>query len=425
MNPLKILIVSRTPWNNSNSFGNTFTNLFGGMKGVEIYNVCCQGGVPDNDIVVRTWQMTDKNVLKSFFSTTHVGQEVNSNAGMSVSEAPDASYKFTRKRRTIFYLAREAFWKIGRWKNRGLDEFVKSIAPDLLYLPIYKSGYMCDVQEYIIKLAGCPVVGHITDDVYSYTAPFFKEPLNHLYTSRLRHKIRRLISRCAYLEVFAKKMVDEYSATFGKSVFLIGKGISAEALKPNTYWKPDGVTTFVFTGNYGGERGSQLLTLAEQIKASYEPGKAVLDIYSPSSPDIELDKRLEATGCVRLRGGLKFDALTKVQREADVLVHVEGFSTSSIAQTRLSFSTKLIDYMVAQRPILAIGPSCINSIEVLRDNHLALVASSGSEVKDCIDELQSVDFNPLSLISRTTDYLKAERLITHIQREIYGRLSSL
>ena len=51
MNTIKVLIVSRTPWNNSNSFGNTFSNLFGGMSGVKIYNICCQPGSIENDIV--------------------------------------------------------------------------------------------------------------------------------------------------------------------------------------------------------------------------------------------------------------------------------------------------------------------------------------------------------------------------------------
>ena len=48
---IRILIVSRTPWDDSNSFGNTFSNLFGGMEGVEIYNICCQTGDNNNNIV--------------------------------------------------------------------------------------------------------------------------------------------------------------------------------------------------------------------------------------------------------------------------------------------------------------------------------------------------------------------------------------
>ena len=63
---MKILIISRTPWNNSNSFGNTFSNIFGGMQGVEIFNICCQGGAIDNNIVIKTLQISEISLIRSF-----------------------------------------------------------------------------------------------------------------------------------------------------------------------------------------------------------------------------------------------------------------------------------------------------------------------------------------------------------------------
>jgi hypothetical protein len=65
---MKILIVSRTTWDDSNSFGNTFSNLFGGMKDVEIYNIACRNGVSNNAVAAEELQMTDKSVLKSILN---------------------------------------------------------------------------------------------------------------------------------------------------------------------------------------------------------------------------------------------------------------------------------------------------------------------------------------------------------------------
>ena len=62
---MRILIISRTSWDNSNSFGNTFSNIFGGIKDLEIYNVCSQEGDNINSIVQCTYQMTDRSVLES------------------------------------------------------------------------------------------------------------------------------------------------------------------------------------------------------------------------------------------------------------------------------------------------------------------------------------------------------------------------
>ena len=47
---MKVLIISRTTWDNANSFGNTFSNLFEGMKDVEIYSIACRNGISNNSI---------------------------------------------------------------------------------------------------------------------------------------------------------------------------------------------------------------------------------------------------------------------------------------------------------------------------------------------------------------------------------------
>ena len=69
---------------------------------------------------------------------------------------------------------------------------------------------------------------------------------------------------------------------------------------------------------------------------------------------------------VKLYKGVDSVQVYKIQKNANFLIHVEGFSKKAIAETRMSFSTKLIDYMSTMKPIIAIGPSNINSIEVLK-----------------------------------------------------------
>ena len=74
---MRLLIISRTPWNDSNSFGNTFSNLFSGMEDMEIFHICCQSGASDNQLTVRSFQMTEESVLKSIFGRP-AGKEIHS-----------------------------------------------------------------------------------------------------------------------------------------------------------------------------------------------------------------------------------------------------------------------------------------------------------------------------------------------------------
>lgn len=62
---MKVLIISRTPWNLDNSFGNTFTNLFENIGEMEIYHICCQGGETKGSLARKTFQITERQILKN------------------------------------------------------------------------------------------------------------------------------------------------------------------------------------------------------------------------------------------------------------------------------------------------------------------------------------------------------------------------
>ena len=62
---MRILVISATPWSNGNSFGSTFSNFFDGMENIEIANIYCRSGQPDNTIVSRCFQLTAVNLLQN------------------------------------------------------------------------------------------------------------------------------------------------------------------------------------------------------------------------------------------------------------------------------------------------------------------------------------------------------------------------
>lgn len=417
---MRLLIVSRTPWDNNNSFGNTFSNLFEGMADVEIYNICCQSGYNNNHVVRQAYQMTDTSVIKSIYGNQS-GQIIGRDAEVSLPDELES--KLPHKRITLFYICRDIIWKLGRWKSDGLDKFIDSVKPDIIYLPLYRSGYMIDVQEHVIRRAGVPVVAHITDDIYNYAPGKLSNPLKTLYQAYLRKGIRNIISKIAYGEVFAENMADEYEKEFNKPFYLIGKGIDIDKIEPNNEWVKTDKIHFVYTGNYGGERGKQLILLAQAIKNELinNGREACLDIYSTTKAEKATDDALSAIGCVNLCGGVNGEKLRHIQRRADYLVHVEGFSKKAIYETRLSFSTKIIDYLLAQRPIIAIGPAEVNSIKVLAKNGLATVACNSKDVAAIVRNARSTTYTP----HRTMNYLTGERDIKKIQSDIKSRLSYL
>ncbi len=424
---MRILIISRTPWNNSNSFGNTFSNLFEGMADVEIFNICCQNGEMHNQVVKSAFQMTDKSVLHSIYKRKSktgwlMTQKVENSENKLNQQLATETVK---KRRLIFFMMRDWIWKLGRWKkSKALNDFLKEVKPDMVYLPIYASPYMCDVQQFIVETLGVPVVGHISDDVYGCPANAFL--LSKWYRTKLRKKLKKIINTCSYLEVFAKNMQEEYSRIFNKPCYLIGKGVQIDDIiniKPRI---PQAQPLhFVYTGNIGDDRYKSLADIGKAINEAFGRDKAILDIYSATPLTKEMEEAICQYVCVKFHGQISKEEVVRVQQESDFLVHVEGFSPTAIFSAKMSFSTKIIDYMMTGKPLLAYGPLEVNSIQVLKENKVGLTATSQEELSVVFARLVEDNMDYQQLTDFTKQYLLKYRNIKKIQSDIFGRMKEL
>lgn len=391
------------------------------MQGVEIYNICCQAGQVNNQVVCKAFQMTDKAVLKSIYKPRiQTGWAISSTQENAVTKALESRIKVKRKL-SLHLILRDWVWKLGHWKkNKAFNLFLEQIKPDVIYLPIYSARYMCDVQNYIIDKLKVPVIGHITDDVYSYRKSEFLGM--RWYRFLLRKKLKKLIGRCEYLEVFAENMKTEYEEIFKKPCYLIGKGVDDFSLNnwQNSFEYKDKYK-FVYTGNISKDRFETLLLLGKAL----ETKQGVLEIYSATILTPKQKTAMSKISTIIFKGKIGKEELKKVQKQADFLVHVEGFSKRAIEDTKMSFSTKIIDYMQTGKPILAIGDDKINSIAVLKSNKIAVVIAQKEELGETVFKLlnNNLDINSMQL--RVFEYLQEKRNIKKIQLEMLGRLKGL
>lgn len=415
---MRILIISQTPWNTSNSFGNTFSNLFTGLDGVEIYHICCKHGPTKGSPARATFQMTDRSVMHSILRRrSGVGWLADAQGDCKDNVAVSGAIE--KKRPPVAFYIRDLIWTLGAWrKDAALRTFLDEAKPDVIYLPLYSSCYMCDVQQYIVDALSVPVVGHISDDLFA-VSPDSPLLVRH-YAHRVAKKLRRLIERCSYLEVFAENMQRQYAEIFHKPVYLIGKGVDLRDIPKTPHPNAQHEKHFIYTGNIGTERWRSLLLIGKALN-----GQAVLDIYSATVLTDEMKADFAQCSAIRFHGAVSADAIPGIQKNGDALVHVEGFSPAAIAATRMSFSTKLIDYMMAGKPIFAVGDQEINSIAVLKKYGLAVVATSVDEIKARVNEFLSGGINMEQLGANVAEYLVNYRDIRKIQKGMHERMRGL
>lgn len=383
---IRVLAISRAPWRNDNSIGNTFTDFFKDFSDVEFYSLCMREQPPQNDIAKRHFFISEKQMFRRLLGKkTVVGSEI------SVESMDDESekclYNIAKKHpNTLLMIAREWLWSIGGWKNNNLEQYIKEVAPDIVFFPVFGCYYPHKVLHYIHSLCGAKIVLFHADDNYTLKQ-FSVSPFYWLYRFGLRKWVRRTtrISDLQYCISGVQK--EDYDKAFGckcKLLTKFGDFSGDPPLKLNF----DEPLQLVFTGNININRWKSLAIIVRVLERINQGGlKAQLRIYTSTPITKAMAKALCVEGNSYLMGSVPSNEIARIQSEADILVHTEGMDLKNRLTVRQSFSTKIVDYFKAARPIVAVGSKDVASIKYLIDHKCAIVSD---DEQDLYEKLRSV-----------------------------------
>lgn len=413
---LKILVVSNTPWRMDNSFGNTFNAYFGGMEEVEIANIYCRAGKPDASApIARAFQITEASLIQNI-------KEPSAPSGREVFDreesAPIESVVFNaaRKRRwQILFWGRDLIWKIGRWGSSELVEFVDSFDPDLLFLPVYYSNYLCDIDSWAIKHCEVPVFANISDDIYTLKQSR-KSPLYWIDRLLKRRKIKKIADSCEVLYVISEVQQADYRSRFNTEVKVLRKGFDFRAIESPATASAHETLHILYTGNIGSGRWRSLGDVADAVSELNDEGiRALFDVYTPTPLTSKMYAAFDGRRGVTICGPVSSAEVAKIQEDADVLVHVESFVKADKCAVRHSISTKIPDYLRRGKCILAYGPDDVASVEYLKRGNSALVAASREELRRTLTSLVDGDVDMGALGKRAYAFARANHNKANIQ----------
>ena len=144
----------------------------------------------------------------------------------------------------------------------------------------------------------------------------------------------------------------------------------------------------VFTGNIGTNRWKSLAIIAEALEQINQNGvRAQLRIYTATPLTAKMEKALKKGDSSFIMGSVPANEVPKIQEAADILVHVEALDLKNRLAVRQSFSTKLVDYFKAARPILAVGLREVASIDHLIRDDCALTGETVEEVRSALESV--------------------------------------
>jgi hypothetical protein len=371
---LKVLVISNSEWDDSASFGNTFTNLFSGVEDVELANIFCREGTPCTDVCRAFLKISERTILSGDSARTVQAQR----AERPAVQGPPSFFK--KHRWTVFFWARELIWATKRWKCEALDKFVKEFAPDVILLMIYPYSYINRLALYISKKFGIPMVAHVSDDDYSLKqrswSPLYW--INRLYQRRW---IKKAVQNSRALYCMTEMQMEEYARYFTTPTRQLVKGVpSSEEVAHKTPGMP---RRLIYAGNLGDGRWQNLLALARAIeRVNGGETLATMQVFTPTPLPQRAIKAFAKCPSTVLSGKIPYAEVVRLQSEADVLVHVESFVKKYALRVRHSFSTKLVDYFARRRCVLAVGPRDVASMDYLVRHDCAVVATSVKEIEE-------------------------------------------
>ncbi|MBQ3020232.1 MAG: glycosyltransferase [Clostridia bacterium] len=388
---MRILVVTDVLWRDDNGVGNSYSNIFKNFPDAEIANICCQQGVSNNRISSKCFQISEISILRNLKSATNPSGAVEKET-IEVSEKGKKSnlFSFIKKSRLqIFFWLRNCIWKFGRWKSVELKKFIDDFQPDLIFAQLQDKMYLNNLVSYVQHYTGKPLCLYAWDDVYSLKQ-FSLSPLFWIDRFMQRRSIRKVVKQSQILYTISEAQKMEYAKSLKVRTELLYKGYLFED-EPQFNDKPEDtakVLRILYTGNLYSGRYITLHHVCEALKKINLGGKkAKLFIYSATNLSEKQIARLNVEGSSYFMGKISEQEVQKLQKDADILLHLEPFSLKGSLLCRLSFSTKLVDYFYNAKCIFAVGHKRCSSMQYLKKFNAAVVTEDIDEIEQKLREL--------------------------------------
>lgn len=382
---MRVLVITRAPWRNDNNTGNTMTNLFSNMKDIEFYNLYFRDQLPKNDIVLKSFAISEGQLVRNLLKKTPVGQEVCEQDTI-LQNQEDGIYKSAKKVGTTFLaFIRDVLWSVGKWKSGNFKKFLEENKPDVIFMPVFNCFYPHKILRFVKKQTSAKIILFHADDNYTLKQ-FSLSPIYWLYRLNLRKWVRKSVEISDVNYAISNIQKEEYEKAFNKPVKLLTKGLNFDET-PNYKTEYNQPLQLVFTGNIGVNRWCSLAVIADALKEiNADTVKAEMKIYTATPITEKIDKALNIENASKIMGFVESEKVAEIQSAADILIHVEAMDLKNKLLVRQSFSTKLVDYFKSARPILAVGPKDVASIDHLIRNDCAIVADNKQELVEKLTE---------------------------------------
>ena len=390
MNNKKILVMSMSAWN-SRVGSDTWATLMGQYDPKNIANICLREEKPDSCAAGAYFAISENRVIKSVFKrNTKTGYVVETEGEdeahrLDLEKHNERYKRMSKKRSYSKLLAREIIWKLGKWKTKELCDFIDSFKPDVVLF--FMDGYIHfnRLCRFVIERTGAKAIGFFVDDNFTYKQS--KGLGFKVFRWLQRRSLKKLAKKTDAFWAITQMTKEEADKTFGIDCTVVTKPLRViPTYSPKECSDP---IKILYTGNLQIGRDRSLLKVVKALEEiNKDKVKFEIDVYTKTVLSEEMARALDCGYC-HIHEPVPQAEVFKLQTEADILLFLEDVDGKDAHTARLSFSTKITDYLSASKCILAIGCLETAPMRYFVDNGAAIVATTVEEIRARLAEIEN------------------------------------
>lgn len=383
----KILVITVSSWNRRVG-SNTWSTLLQQYGSENVANICIRDEIPDNPVCSRYFNISENRVLKSIIKRNiKTGKETapsleSAEINEDLSEHNERYKKMKKKRRYSMLMAREIIWKAGKWRTSELDEFLDSFNPDIILHSMEGYIHLNRIILYAIKRTGAAAIGYVWDDNFTYKQS--KRIGYKIYRFFQRKSLKKLASQTQEFFAISDMTKREADAFFGINCKILTKPLNS--IPCVEYERIEKPINILYTGNLNIGRDQSLLKLTKVVGEKFKE-EFVIDVYTQTELSEDKKKLIEESGVCTIHAPIPQSEVLEKQKKADMLLFLEDIDGPNAHTARLSFSTKITDYLSSGKCILAIGCPDTAPMQYFIENNTAIVAASEVEIALKLEEI--------------------------------------
>jgi len=367
----KVLVIAANPFSDINNNGKTLKSIFNAFQKeslCELYFRPQDNVIADGNFADSYYAVSDMDIIRSMVKLSNkCGGVQTFEKKQSEAVVKDKTYQwFLHGNMKNIKWLRKLMWRTRRWDTQEYREWYRGCKPDIVFALLGGPSTAYTIAQEIINELNIPLAVYFTDD-------YIINPIRKNWQDRKKYKkdekeFRTIINNASIHYTISELMSQKYSDFFGKQFDCIMNSVDVYPFEPMAVTEDK--STIAYFGGLNLNRWKMISRLSK-----LSDGKARVIVYTGQEITEEIDASFKNAG-VELGGFLKGDEVRKKMLESNMLLHIESDDEYYRALTCLSVSTKIPEYMMSSRPIIAFGPKEIASIRLVSDNDLALVISS-------------------------------------------------